>query len=198
MSGKISTIKSISRDDFARMLEWQERNAVSQGPYLRDYTILLFLGDAGLRVGELSLLNVGDCLTTTEVVRSLRVRSAIAKYRVERIVPLSNRLRDSLVQYLREFALGRYLDREAFLLPGRKPSSHLSTKQIQNVVSRISLAALGRSIHPHLLRHSFATHLMRTTPMPVVQRLLGHKYLSSTQIYCHPDDKDLLDAIKTL
>ncbi|GAH96402.1 unnamed protein product, partial [marine sediment metagenome] len=55
-----------------------------------------------------------------------------------------------------------------------------------------------REIHPHILRHTFATRLMSKTSMRVVQELLGHKNLSSTQIYTHPNNADLQEAIDSL
>ena len=194
----MDTTKMVSREDLDSMLQWQEKNSVKTQAYLRDYTILLLLGDAGLRIGELVQLVVSDVLGDYELVRSLDVRKEIAKYKIPRVIPLSKRLRGSLHQYLRELAPG-IDDRNRFLFPARSGhSGHLSERQIQNIVERISLPALGKKVHPHMLRHGFATFLMRTTPLPVVQRLLGHKNLSSTQAYVHPDSKDLFDAIDSL
>jgi site-specific recombinase XerD len=198
MTRKIDTANLVSRDDLERMLVWHEKNSVHLKAYLRDYTILLLLGDAGLRVGELVQIETDDIIKPTCLVTSLLVRAEIAKYNIQRIVPLSRRLRGALYQYATESNLYK-LPARKWVFPGRlKLNTHITERQIQNITARIGTSALGRQIHPHMLRHGFATHLQRTTPLPVVQRLMGHRNLSSTQVYCHPDEKDLFDAIQTL
>ncbi|GAH73030.1 unnamed protein product [marine sediment metagenome] len=60
------------------------------------------------------------------------------------------------------------------------------------------MTSLGRPVHPHILRHTFASRLMRTTNARIVQELLGHQHLSTTQIYTHPNQDDLKKAIEQL
>ncbi|GAJ04418.1 unnamed protein product [marine sediment metagenome] len=74
----------------------------------------------------------------------------------------------------------------------------LTVRQVQRIITFAGKLSMGRNIHPHLLRHTFATRLMRNTSMAVVQQLLGHTNLSSTQIYTHPNGEDRKKAIDSL
>ena len=74
----------------------------------------------------------------------------------------------------------------------------LSTRQVERIIRAAALKCLGRPVHPHALRHTFASRLMRKTNARIVQELLGHKNLSSTQIYTHPNGEDLKDAINQI
>ncbi len=78
------------------------------------------------------------------------------------------------------------------------PTHHITPRTIQRIIKKASFQAFGREIHPHVLRHTFASRLMRTTNIRIVQQLLGHKSIQSTQIYTHPNHDDLTTAIKSL
>ena len=197
-NSKMDTAKLISDDDLETMLKHLEKKCVSSKVSLRNYAILLLLADAGCRVGEVVALEMTDILQASELVLALRIRSEIAKYGIERIIPMSKRLSGSLHQYIRAFPT-LLNEKNFFLFPGaRSLSSHLSVRQVEYLLRKLSHTCLGRVITPHALRHSFATRLIKTTPLPVVQELLGHKNLSSTQVYVHPTTKDLFDAIDKL
>jgi len=66
------------------------------------------------------------------------------------------------------------------------------------MVARVSLDVIKRRIHPHVLRHTFATQLAKVTNIRVVQELLGHSSLESTQIYTHPDMNEAREAVNRL
>ena len=197
-NSKMNSAKLISPEELETILAYLENKMKHSQTSLRNYTIILLLADAGCRVGECVRLEISDILQGSDLVMALRIRSAIAKYKIERIVPLSNRLRGSLHQYLNSDC-NLVLLPNLYLFPGSKTlGTYLSVRQVENIVGSISLAAIGRSITPHTLRHSFATRLIQTTPLPVVQELLGHRNLSSTQVYVHPTTQDLFDAIDKL
>jgi len=79
-----------------------------------------------------------------------------------------------------------------------QPGQPLSERHVQRIISSASVKAFGRSINPHVLRHTFGTRLMRVTDMRTVQELLGHKSLASTQIYTHPNEQDKHKAIQNM
>jgi len=144
----------------------------------RDSALLEMAYSAGLRVSELLGLNRGD-LDRGGLL--LRVRG---KGRRERIAPLGARALAALDRYLA--AEGRAGGAPAEpLFAGR--SGRLSVRTVQRVVARrLAAAAAGLGVTPHALRHSFASHLLDGgADLRAIQELLGHRSLSSTEIYTH-------------
>lgn len=141
----------------------------------RDRAILELFYSSGVRVSELVGLNVDDVDMIGNIVK---VRG---KGRKERLVPIGNKAIKSIREYL-----GRrsHQARALFL---NKNYTRLSDRGVRNIVDKHMLnAAMTRHISPHVLRHSFATHLLnRGADLRSVQELLGHVNLSTTQIYTH-------------
>lgn len=165
---------------------------------IRNHLMVLCMLDAGVRVGELVQLRVNSFMFAGQVVGALVIPQAIAKMKSERTIPLTTRLVvgiRAMIQYWSELNLPCF-DQYAFR-PMNK-NRPLSTFQIQRILGGLSISAIGRKVSPHILRHTFGTRLMRTTNSRVVQQLLGHKQLTSTQIYSHPNGDDLLKAINSL
>jgi integrase/recombinase XerC len=162
---------------------------------LRNWGLVMIMLEAGLRVAELAGLRLGDVLFRGAPVRMLIVRGEIAKRGVERQIPVSVRLSG---------ALGRLI-RELWWIQVERPGTpcwtvgtrggHLSTRQIEYIVRAAGLAALGRPVHPHVLRHTFGTRIERVAGIRVAQELLGHADIRTTQIYCHPNGDDLRHAV---
>ena len=159
----------------------------------RDRAILELLYASGLRVSELTGLNLGD-MDRKELM--LRVRG---KGNKERIVPYGGKAEQALDAYqpvrmemLRK-AGGRG-DRQAVFL------NHLGTRLTQRSVARIvkkyaRLANVNWDLHPHSLRHAFATHLLADgADLRAIQELLGHSSLSTTQRYTHATIRQLLEV----
>lgn len=152
----------------------------------RDRTILEVLYGCGLRVSELCGLDVRDVYLEEEVVR------VFGKGSKERVVPLLGSAHACMEDYLtlwRPGLLGKKRQESAVFLNAR--GGRLSRMSVDTIVRRYSAAALGgeeHAIHPHTLRHSFATHLLEGgADLRVVQELLGHSSISTTQIYSHVD-----------
>lgn len=161
----------------------------------RDLLILLLMLDAGLRDGEVVQLKISDLLILEEPVTSLRVRANISKSKLDRIVPLTDRTSEAIRKCHRLLWSGPESTAGDFVFPSRSSSGHLTTVQIERIVKAAAAKSIHRDIHPHILRHTYATRLMRTTNARVVQELLGHKRLSSTQIYTHPNEDDKRKAV---
>lgn len=161
----------------------------------RDRLLLLLLLDAGLRIGEAARLVKQDLYFNDEPREVLYLRESICKRSKSRSVPLSYRLRNS-IRYSNSICWNSLrLERNPFAFGRPFHTTHLSTRQLRNIINSIGLKFLGKSISPHMLRHTFATNLMRVTDIRTVQTLLGHSNLSSTQVYTHPNTVDLKSAI---
>jgi len=159
---------------------------------MRDKAMLELLYATGIRVSELVGINLED-LKFTE--RLIRIRG---KGKKERLVLFGRKAEESLRSYMRTRSLinkGRIEEKPLFLnYRGRK----LSSRSVERTVDKyIRQSALRRKISPHSLRHSFASHLLsRGADLRVIQELLGHESLATTQKYTHLDLKRLLEVYR--
>ena len=169
-----------------QFLYYDEVDALLQAPDnslagLRDQAILEMLYGCGLRVSELTALDVGSVDTAVGYVR------VFGKGAKERINPLGAAAAMSLSAYLKERqAAGQPIqDKNALFLNLR--GGRLTDRSVRLIVDKyIQKSALTKHLSPHGLRHSFATHLLENgADLRSVQELLGHSSISSTQIYTH-------------
>lgn len=146
---------------------------------LRDRTILETIYACGLRISEATNIYVDD-LDLNEMV--LKV---LGKGSKERYIPFYPRLRTLIKRYLKEYRSQFTTDNGPLFLNQRGHA--ISIRYVQKMLAQQGVKAnLPLNIHPHLLRHSFATHLLDNgADLRVVQTLLGHENLSTTQIYTH-------------
>lgn len=162
---------------------------------LRNYCIGLLMLDAGLRVGEVVQLRIADLMFNSIPRTSIVISADIAKNNEERTIPISTRLSKAIKMmndYWWPIVLKSGVDSAFYSIPTYRS---LTTRQVERFINKAAMESLGRPIHPHILRHTFASRLMRTTNIRIVQQLLGHKDITSTQIYMHPNQRDLTDAI---
>jgi integrase/recombinase XerC len=152
----------------------------------RDRAILELLYASGLRVSELSVLNVED----------LNIRESLVKIRgkgkKERIVPVGSKAVDAIKSYLVERILRKSKDKALFL---NRLGTRLTDRGVRRIVVKYARAsAMAGHVGPHVLRHSFASHLLQGgADLRVIQELLGHASLSTTQKYTHLDIAHLMD-----
>ena len=159
--------------------------------HLRDRAFLELLYASGLRVSELTSLDVAGVDLAEGQVRVL------GKRRKERIVPVGLQAREAITRYLAEARPrlasrpgGRSAGQALFLnFRGGRLTSRSVGRLLDGWVEKLGLA---RQVHPHVLRHCFATHLLGNgADLRGIQELLGHASLSSTQRYTHLDWKRL-------
>lgn len=162
---------------------------------LRNYTIALLMLDAGLRVGEVVALQMSDLYYGGAPVENLTVRAEISKGKEERVIPLSERVRNALITLYNECPHLEGLPPTAAAFHIAQLRKPLTTRQVERIIRSAAIRSIGRPIHPHILRHTFASRLMRKTDARTVQELLGHKQMSSTQIYCHTNLDETKKAI---
>ena len=153
----------------------------------RDRAILELLYSSGLRVSEISSLNIDD-INTKEGF--LKVKG---KGRKERMVPVGSKAIDAIKSYMVERIALKSKDRFLFLNRRGKGLSDRGVRRL--VVKYARMTGISGKIGPHALRHTFATHLLQGgADLRVIQELLGHSSLSTTQKYTHLDVTHLIDV----
>lgn len=161
----------------------------------RDRCILEFLYGSGLRVSELVGLNLGDISLGESLLR------VVGKGRKERIVPFGSRAAEALHVYLgiRGKWLRPHPHRGADALFLNMRGGRLTTRSIGNIVdAHVGNLAQRLKVHPHTLRHSFATHMLSAgADLRSIQELLGHENLSTTQKYTHVSVEQLVRVYRS-
>jgi len=167
-----------------------EAPSMGRGAYWRDRAILELLYATGVRVSELVALRVPDLDLDEGLV------IVMGKGSRERIVPVGRAAIEAVLRYLQH--LRPELDRgraegALFLNQRGGPLSRMSVWTI--VKEAAELAGIQKSVSPHTLRHTFATHLLEGgADLVAVQELLGHVDIATTQIYTHIDREYLRDV----
>jgi integrase/recombinase XerC len=152
----------------------------------RDRAILELLYSSGLRVSELAGLNTDEVNTKEHLVK---VRG---KGKKERIVPVGTKAMDVLKTYLIERFLMKSKEKALFL---NRLGTRLTDRGVRRIVVKYAKRmAINTRVGPHILRHTFASHLLQGgADLRVIQELLGHSSLSTTQKYTHLDITHLMD-----
>lgn len=173
--------KTLSVDQADQLLKLNPSNALEH----RDQAMFELMYSSGLRLSELARLDLVDLDIGEQMVR------AIGKGAKERIVPVGQQAITAINNWLphrRDLAQ----QQEQALFVGHK-GSRLGPRAIQVRLNRLSQQqGLDSTVNPHMLRHSFATHLLESSgDLRAVQELLGHADISTTQIYTHLDFQHL-------
>lgn len=155
----------------------------------RNRGLLEILYGSGLRVSECANLKLGD------IDWSGGVLLVLGKGNKERYVPFSEHARGALQEYLaegRQTLMAKKKQSHSFIFVNNQ-GNPLTSRGIRYILDQvIKKSSLDSQIHPHMLRHTFATHLLNNgADMRTVQELLGHVNLSSTQIYAHVTKESL-------
>jgi len=171
----------LSLDEVVRLID--------AAPNLRYRTILMTLYSTGMRRAEMCQLRPEDVDKERMVIRIPH-----GKGDKPREVPLSQKLLDQLRQYY-----GSLKRRNGWMFPSlqwKRPQDPITEKVVWHACRESALrAGIPKPIHPHTLRHCFATHLLDNgADLPVVQRLLGHEDPRDTMIYIHLSNRTLRAA----
>ena len=152
---------------------------------VRDLSMFELMYSSGLRLSELAGLNLGSVDFRGGEVRVL------GKGSKERILPVGRKALDALSQWL-EVRGAMAPEGQSALFVSRR-GDRLSTRSIQSRLSRWGMAkGADQRLHPHLLRHSFASHMLESSgDLRAVQELLGHADIATTQVYTHLDFQHL-------
>lgn len=161
---------------------------LSESMSVLDKAVLELLYAAGLRVSELT-----DIQFTNVDLKAKYIR-CIGKGSKERIVPIGNKACKALSKYLkeREYIMKKYTIKSKFFFL-KENGKKLTRQDVYTFINSIG-KNINKDISPHTIRHSFATHLLENgADLRVVQELLGHSDVSTTQLYTHISKKRLKD-----
>ena len=153
----------------------------------RDIAILELFYATGMRLSELVSLNIGSVNSNDNLVRVL------GKGNKERIIPFGNKAKDALEIYLKDRGLS-WLSNQDVPLFSTKNNKRISVRTVQIRMNKYLSQVLGtqKGASPHVLRHTFGTHLLdNDADIRSIQELLGHSSISSTQIYTKVNPKKI-------
>jgi integrase/recombinase XerD len=161
---------------------------------IRDRAMLETLYATGIRVSELVNLKQSNLMVEDGLVL------VFGKGSKERLVPIGRSARHWIEEYRKQSRIhlakaGKSLDYMFLNVRGTK----LTRDMVRKLVEKYSIAAkIGKKVHPHTFRHSFATHLLEGgADLRAVQEMLGHADISTTQIYTHIDREYLKEVHRT-
>ena len=176
----------LTLEEVTRMIELPD---LRKEEGVRDRALLELFYATGLRVSELAKLKLEDLNFDAGFLKCM------GKGSKERIVPLGGKCRESLEKYLNRVRAQTAGQAVPFLFLGRAGRG-ITRQALWQIIKRCARqAGITKKISPHTFRHSFATHMLeRGADLRVVQELLGHSDIATTQIYTHID-KDRLKSI---
>ena len=183
-----------------QVLSEEEINQLLNAPDLtsekgiRDYAVLEILYSCGLRVSEAANLQINQINEQEEIINIL------GKGKKERIVPFSQNAKDVIIRYidtLRKELLKKRAEKTNALFLDNK-GKRLSTRGVEYIIKKISeKTRTFISLHPHTLRHTFATHLLEGgADLRLIQELLGHESINTTQIYTHTTTEAMINQFR--
>jgi integrase/recombinase XerC len=179
--GKKTLPATIDADLMARLLSFRTDEQLS----VRDKAIMELFYSSGLRLSELVGLDMGDIALADRTVR------VMGKGKKERVVPVGRFAVEAITRWLAERgAMADYGETALFI---SKRGGRLTARGVQFRVTRwAKRQGLGVHMHPHMFRHSFASHILESSQdVRGVQELLGHASISTTQVYTHLDFQHL-------
>jgi integrase/recombinase XerD len=176
--------ETLNEMDIERLLDAAPRHGELA---LRDRAMLELLYASGLRISELADARLENLQIEEGIIR------VTGKGSKTRLVPVGGKAREALRAYLQgeRPALVKHRTGSEIFLSSR--GGKLTTVRIWQIVKRVAKhAGLEQNVYPHLLRHSFATHLLGNgADLRIIQELLGHADISTTQVYTHVDQQRL-------
>lgn len=188
----------LSVDEVSRLLDAAAVGGSTDPVVLRDKALLEFMYATGCRVSEAVGTNLDDIDLEEKVVRLM------GKGSKQRLVPLGSYARNSVMVYLNA-GRGELERRSTAKVPERralflnKRGKRISRQSVWEIVKTAGeRAGITKPLHPHTLRHSFATHLIQGgADVRTVQELLGHASVTTTQIYTHVSPEALIETYLT-
>jgi site-specific recombinase XerD len=183
-------VNTINETEIQKLLSAAQQNCT------RDFVMIFLALSTGLRVSELVGLFIEDVRPFGEVSRIITVPTRIGKNCKKRDIPINHDTRTILTKFIiLKDSLRESYGSDSFLFVSKVSKKPLSSRDFQRIVHDLSVKSIGRAITPHTLRHTYATRLLKHTNLRVIQELLGHARVQTTQIYTHPDTNDFISAV---
>jgi len=182
--------ETLSTQEIDKLIDYLKKSKKNS---LRNCTILEVLYSCGLRVSELTNLNISDIFFDDLLIKIL------GKGRKERFVPMSKIVKDMIKDYLNSERFNT-ITKKGFedILFLNNRGEKLTRVMIFTILN-IAKKGIGikKKVSPHILRHSFATHLIENgADISIIQHMLGHTNITTTERYLHVSKKHLVDTIK--
>lgn len=178
--------------DTAQILQLREAIDKLAHPYRIAFDLML---EAGLRVSETTKLNWGDLVHMGCVKTSLEVAASAAKSHRARTIPISARLNECIRLVWRRNMPEGFPAAADYVTATTNFGNAISARSLERNLKTLAHTILGIDVNPHMLRHTFASRLLRVSNLEVVRCALGHKNVSTTQIYTHTSIDDLSQAM---
>lgn len=174
--------KTLDVDQVSKLFQKKKDNLLD----FRDIAIAELFYSSGLRLSELVDVNVGD------IDRNTKLLTVVGKGKKTRTVPIGKRAIEAIDNWLsKQSTIKKLSENDPLFVSSR--GSRISIRTVQNRLRLLGIkTGIQQSIHPHMLRHSFASHLLESSgDLRAIQELLGHSNISTTQIYTHLDFQHL-------
>jgi len=194
------TVKQTNKDPVILLSNEVDSILAEAGDHsTRDRIMILLALETGLRNSELVNLIIDDICPYGVVTEILMLPAKIAKGGRARDIPLRSDLQTELQDYL----FFKEKNGEPFLpssplFVSKFTHKKLLPRDFQRILRSCSIKSINRSVNPHVLRHTFATRLLSVSNLRIVQKVLGHKNISTTQIYTHPNNSEISEAINRI
>lgn len=175
--------KSLEADQVGQLLNHQSENALMA----RDHAMAELLYSAGLRLSELVGANINDLDTTEKII------TVVGKGQKTRVVPVGGPALTAIAEWMKCRPMGsEQLSFDSPLFVSQR-GGRISHRAVQERIRQLAAKhGMSQRIHPHVLRHAFASHLLESSgDLRAVQELLGHANIATTQIYTHLDFQHL-------
>ena len=175
--------KSLEADQVGQLLNHQSESALM----VRDHAMAELLYSAGLRLSELVGANINDLDTTEKII------TVVGKGQKTRVVPVGGPALTAIAEWMKCRPMGsEQLSFDSPLFVSQR-GGRISHRAVQERIRQLAAKhGMSQRIHPHVLRHAFASHLLESSgDLRAVQELLGHANIATTQIYTHLDFQHL-------
>lgn len=183
-------IQILTDQEYAALLSHIDKIAI------RDSLIIRVMLQCGLRAGEVCALNIENVWREGHIHPAINLHRSSCKNHKGRYVDIPQPVKACLDSYIASLLTAAYP-----CIPGKQlffshySKRRLTIRDVHRLCCKVTQAALGRKVRPHIMRHTYATMLSRHTNINVVQELLGHSSMHTTQIYLHPTSQDCKNAV---
>jgi integrase len=161
-------------------------------PYPLAFYLMLH---TGIRVGETVKLAWCDLIYGVNPKTALELTASMTKRHRARVIPINRELAERIDAIWHGVALNRNFALANYAIASWPNHPAVTTRSIERNFQSAGRRAGDVRFTPHILRHTFATRLLRVSNLAVVQQALGHQRISTTAIYTHPSQNDMKEAI---
>lgn len=154
--------------------------------------------NAGLRLQESRSLAWSDLVYIDTPLSAIKLQTHVTKYNRQRTLPVNRELYAAINWAWTNYGRPCGFAPANFALAPKPDTDPVSGRTLQRRLAELSKRVIGRSISPHVLRHTFATRLLKQSSIRTVQEALGHRHVNTTERYTHVTSEDLKNGVDRL